>query len=168
MRNSLGEKSPTVRLQISFPLAASARISLEIFRISEPVRPRARVERQRSSGRRSRVAGGRLSTDIDGGFYFVSCDLRPAPCDLILYARRIFHRSRSARRKSRDFTFEPATSCHVVIGSSQIAFAAASRPRSWMKRAMISTSKIQRDRNGVAKIARIVSFTRNNFAPHWV
>src|SRR5437762_6765298 len=33
---------------------------------------------------------------------------RPVTCHLILYARRIFQRSASARMKSRDFTFEPA------------------------------------------------------------
>src|SRR5947209_4490681 len=51
MRNSDGEKSPTVRLRISFPLATATRTSLEILRISEPVSPRASAERSLVVGR---------------------------------------------------------------------------------------------------------------------
>src|SRR5438270_13523107 len=48
MRNSLGEKSPTVRLQISRPASQSALTSRDTFRISEPISPWARWERPRS------------------------------------------------------------------------------------------------------------------------
>src|SRR4051812_50132162 len=44
MRNSVGEKSPTVRLQISRPVAASARTSAAILRISEPTSDPASVD----------------------------------------------------------------------------------------------------------------------------
>jgi hypothetical protein len=45
MRNSVGEKSPTVRLATDRPDAVSARTSPAIFSTSEPMRPCASVER---------------------------------------------------------------------------------------------------------------------------
>src|SRR5215212_6364775 len=48
MRNSLGEKSPTVRLATERPALVSARTSLAIFSTSEPVMPRASAERPAS------------------------------------------------------------------------------------------------------------------------
>src|SRR5947207_11225474 len=68
MRNSFGEKSPTVRLQMSRPDSARTRISPEIFRISEPVRPSASCERLRSSqtGRVVVIGGDCRAWNADG------------------------------------------------------------------------------------------------------
>jgi hypothetical protein len=48
IRNSVGEKSPTVRFATERPLAVSARTSLAIFSTSEPVMPCARRESEAS------------------------------------------------------------------------------------------------------------------------
>src|SRR5260221_5684790 len=54
MENSLGEKSPTVKLAILCPACCLRRISEAILRISEPIRPRAMVERPRRGSGPSR------------------------------------------------------------------------------------------------------------------
>src|SRR5262249_35259284 len=81
--------------------------------------------------------------------------------------RRIRARSRREEKKSRARTFEPGTSVHVRSGISQTICPAWSRAEP-IKRARISTSNIQRLRNGSSKTAHNRSDTRNSFAPHCV
>jgi hypothetical protein len=72
------------------------------------------------------------------------------------------------RAKSLAFSFEPRTSIHVCSGSSTSESATWSAPRGSYarKRAMISTSKTHRARNGRSKTRASSGVARKSFAPH--
>ena len=77
--------------------------------------------------------------------------------------------SHAARMKSRPLRVDPATSVHVSSGSSyKIADAASSdRVPAWRVSLLNnSTSKIQREMNGVENACRTAGVTRKIFAPH--
>ena len=72
MENSVGLKSPTVRLQIGLPVAASARTSAPIARMSEPASSCAIVETRagvgwEGEGEGEVSVGGRDSTAVERG-----------------------------------------------------------------------------------------------------